>query len=233
MSALESGGRGLKHGPVLAISVAITVAAGPVGLKGLAVIFAVMSLYCERKGLVLLGRRLVSKLKFFAAVSVANVFVAILAVSVLPEAFGEYYFILYLVTLLLIVLDSLLCLGETLLEIWRDRRRRLAFSGSLPVAINQDATPNNTEGASIHPGSRLLIFAKMFFSRKTYQTILLPTISDLQEEYEVARSDRRYWELDSILERGYYSFWAAVLAHVASFLARALRAIHEYITLRR
>lgn len=64
------------------------------------------------------------------------------------------------------------------------------------------------------PGHRLRALAQFLFSRRTYSVVLEPTLTDLQEEYFQALAEHRSWTARMVRLRGYWSFWAAVLAQL-------------------
>ena len=62
------------------------------------------------------------------------------------------------------------------------------------------------------PGWHLRIFAEFLFSAKTYGQIFEPTLRDLFDEYCEALAAHRLWKARWVRIRGYWSFWATVLA---------------------
>ncbi len=59
------------------------------------------------------------------------------------------------------------------------------------------------------PGSWLLALAEFFCSQKTYTSVFLPTITDLQLEYCKALNQGRIWKAHWVCLRGRCSFWNA------------------------
>jgi hypothetical protein len=70
------------------------------------------------------------------------------------------------------------------------------------------------------PGRNLRRIAKLFFSAKSYSTVLEPTLSDLAEEHALAVAEQRPWRARYIRLRGCWSFWAAVATHLVAALGR-------------
>jgi hypothetical protein len=64
------------------------------------------------------------------------------------------------------------------------------------------------------PGWRLRDWAETVFSRKTYTTILEPILRDLLDDYCKALKEGRPSKARFVCLRGYWSFWAAVLAQL-------------------
>jgi len=64
------------------------------------------------------------------------------------------------------------------------------------------------------PGVRLQLLARFFSSHKTYREVLEPTLLDLLDEYCAALQDKSPWRARWIRIRGYWSFWAAVVAQI-------------------
>ncbi len=56
------------------------------------------------------------------------------------------------------------------------------------------------------PGSHLIRFARLAFSKKTRDNVLLPTIADMREEYLDALKDGAKWQARMARLRGYYAF---------------------------
>jgi hypothetical protein len=69
---------------------------------------------------------------------------------------------------------------------------------------------------------------EFFYSRRTFEEVFQPTISDLQEEYLDALAERRPWKARWVKVRGIWSFFSAVLLQtftgVGKYLVRFLRA---------
>ncbi|WP_423925793.1 hypothetical protein [Candidatus Palauibacter sp.] len=65
-------------------------------------------------------------------------------------------------------------------------------------------------------GSSLRGVAEFVFSKKSYEQIYDPLISDLRFEYFEALASNRRWKARWVRARGYGSFLTAVLAHVAA-----------------
>lgn len=64
------------------------------------------------------------------------------------------------------------------------------------------------------PGCTLHRIADFCFSKATVESVLGPTLRDLQYEYQEALSERRVWKARWVRCRGYWSFWSAVVAQL-------------------
>jgi hypothetical protein len=72
-----------------------------------------------------------------------------------------------------------------------------------------------------HPsGWRLLRFAELCFSKKTFAQVLEPALSDMQKEHFEALAAGRPWQARMALVRGYWTFWSAVAAQLPISFAR-------------
>lgn len=72
------------------------------------------------------------------------------------------------------------------------------------------------------PGSHLIDFATLLFSKKTRDTVLLSTISDMREEYLDALQDGAKWRARIARVRGYFAFGAAIASNGAAKLVARL-----------
>lgn len=70
------------------------------------------------------------------------------------------------------------------------------------------------------PGSGLLLVAEFLYSRKAYEEVFVPTVSDLREEYAAALVAKRKWKARWVLVRGYWSFFSAAGLQTAVRVAR-------------
>ena len=64
------------------------------------------------------------------------------------------------------------------------------------------------------PGVYLLMFAEFVYSRKKYERVLLPTVTDMREEYYEALAAGRIEKSRWVRIRGLGSFWLAIAADV-------------------
>jgi hypothetical protein len=80
------------------------------------------------------------------------------------------------------------------------RSRKISASSNKPIQLP--------------PSFRLKDFAEFFFSRRTFETILEPTLRDLFDEYCEALAANRLWKARWVRIRGYWSFWSAVFAQL-------------------
>ncbi len=72
------------------------------------------------------------------------------------------------------------------------------------------------------PGQILLAIAEFLYSKRSYSSVLEPTIRDLQEEHYEALCAGRLWKARYALMRGYWSFWSAGLAEFSGAVLRKL-----------
>ena len=78
------------------------------------------------------------------------------------------------------------------------------------AAMTADSKPASTIKAP--PGYKLLAFAQFLYSKKSYTIIFEPIVSDLQDEHIEALAAEQICKARWVLLRGYWSFWAAVVA---------------------
>lgn len=62
------------------------------------------------------------------------------------------------------------------------------------------------------PGSHLARFADFIFSKRVYETVFVPVLRDIFDEYCEALNRGRLWKAKWVCLRGHWSFWSAVLA---------------------
>lgn len=72
------------------------------------------------------------------------------------------------------------------------------------------------------PGWSLLKIAVWTFSPQTVESVLEPTIRDLQHEHMIALAENQPWKAKWIIFRGRFSFWSAVVAQVPVSCLRLL-----------
>lgn len=97
----------------------------------------------------------------------------------------------------------------------RDRRgRRLREFGQ--AATNRLARLASRRKVRRPVGSSLRGIAEFVFSKKSYEQIYAPLISDLRVEYCEALDENRTWKAGWVRARGYGSFLTAGLAHAAA-----------------
>jgi len=77
------------------------------------------------------------------------------------------------------------------------------------------------------PGWQLRKFAEFFFSPKTYQKVLEPTLRDLFDEYCEALKTGNPWKARWVRFRGYWSFWSAVIAQLPISLLKTVYTLWE------
>jgi DNA-binding CsgD family transcriptional regulator len=95
---------------------------------------------------------------------------------------------------------------------------RLLASNGRALSSQRGAVPR----IQSPPGSTLRALADFFFSRRTYLTVLQPTLADLQDEYFQALADHRPWKARMARVRGYWSFWSAFFAQLPVSLIRKM-----------
>jgi hypothetical protein len=86
---------------------------------------------------------------------------------------------------------------------------------------------NRTPKLALPPGTRLNAVAEFLFSKKTYERVFQPTISDLQDEYIAALALDRSWKARWVWIRGHLAFWKAFALQVPISLMRAAMAIWQ------
>jgi hypothetical protein len=79
------------------------------------------------------------------------------------------------------------------------------------------------------PGRHLRSFAEFFFSRRTSELVLEPTLRDLLDEYCEALEQGRLWKARWVRVRGYWSFWSAAGAQLAVSFARTVLQIWKLL----
>ena len=107
------------------------------------------------------------------------------------------------------------------IEVTRERARGRYLLGRRLRKVGQTATNRLVELASRRKirrpvGSSLRGVAEFVFSKKSYEQIYDPLISDLRFEYCEALAANRRGKAGWVRVRGYGSFLAAVLTHVAT-----------------
>ncbi len=60
------------------------------------------------------------------------------------------------------------------------------------------------------PGSKLIGYSEFVFSKRSYEKVFLPIVSDMREEYFEALSQNRIWKARWVRVRGTSSFFAAM-----------------------
>lgn len=70
------------------------------------------------------------------------------------------------------------------------------------------------------PGSNLRRLAQRLCSPASYVRVLEPALSDLAEEHALALAEHGPWRARYVRLRGYWSFWAAVAAHLVAAVGR-------------
>lgn len=70
----------------------------------------------------------------------------------------------------------------------------------------------SASGPRLHqpPGLGLLRIAEFLYTRKTFEDVFLPTVTDLQDEYMEALAQGRTHKARWVRIRGYWSFFAAM-----------------------
>jgi len=64
------------------------------------------------------------------------------------------------------------------------------------------------------PGTKLNSIAKFLYTKKKYESVFLPAITDLRDEYFEALSTGNTWKVRWVHFRGAWSFFAAVLTDI-------------------
>ena len=119
------------------------------------------------------------------------------------------------------VLEKVRRAQEALAEVTRDEAQERDLRGRRLRKVGQTATNWLGRLASRRKvrrpvGSSLRGVAEFLFSKKSYEQIYDPLISDLRVEYCEALASNRRWKARWVRARGYGSFLTAGLAHAAA-----------------
>jgi hypothetical protein len=95
-----------------------------------------------------------------------------------------------------------------------------AFSALCMIWLAHGFGSHRSQRLSSPPGWKLLRFAELCFSKKTFTHVLEPALSDMQKEHLEALAGGRPWQARMALVRGYWSYWSAVIAQLPISLAR-------------
>jgi hypothetical protein len=79
------------------------------------------------------------------------------------------------------------------------------------------------------PGIHLRSFARLVFSKKSFELVIEPTLRDLFDEYCEALDDHHPGKAQWIRLRGYFSFWSAVFKQIPLSLTKLVVTVWKSI----
>jgi len=111
--------------------------------------------------------------------------------------------------------------GRPWMALWIALRGVAILAAAWLLAFRPN-TGRRERGARVHrpPGFGLCKFASRVYGKKAYNDVVVSSIENLQHEHIEALAAGQWHEARWVLIRGYWSFWAAVVARLPVSIVR-------------